>query len=80
MKTPTTRPDFLTTLASLANVPNDVLVHMVLVHPEGSIPGDAAWAALTARHGMHRTDVLVSNERAAREADIAEQRAEARAA
>ena len=74
------RPDFLTTLASLMNANDDTLTHMVILHAEGTIPGDAAFAALAARHGIRGAHAAVEAERDARSLDIWAQRMEAIAA
>jgi hypothetical protein len=64
--------------AALANTNTDTLVHMVIVHDEGTVAGDAAWIALQTRAGgFFAARDLVDAERSARAADIEEQRAAA---
>ncbi|HUT74377.1 MAG TPA: hypothetical protein VM221_06045 [Armatimonadota bacterium] len=68
MSTPTASPSaFLDYLLSLAPANDATLVHMVLAHDEGSIPGDAAFSALASRTGIKGAHAAVTTERTARE-------------
>lgn len=66
--------------AQLASANTDTLVHMCILHAEGTPAGDAAWIALQLRAGFRGALALIETEKAARDLDIWTQRMEAAAA
>lgn len=65
---------------TLRNTNTEELVHLTIVHDEGTLIGDAAWTLLQGRAGFRGALALIAAEKEARELDVWTQRMQAIAA